>query len=221
MASANKSQSNFKLNRPAVPSALQSVNDVYLPSSDFEKWIRNLFLEESSPFFNPEHLHLLSARIGVVLTNCYAVKGMRAIAGQAETPHPQGGKWQKGRALYQLERWFGLVPDFIITLYSEAVRTYSDIELCALMEHELYHCAQKTDDYGCPLFNKTTGLPKFGVRAHDVEEFSGIIRRYGVEASSINVKEFVEAAKIKAELKHLFDSYGKIKMAGVCGSCPR
>ena len=219
MTTSIKSQAEFNLNRPTVSPELKSPHDIYIPAIDYSEWIKRIFFDKSSPFYNIEHEHLIHAQIGVVLTNCYLVKNMRAIAGQAEVPFPQGGKWQKGRALYQLEQWFGCVPDLVITLYSEAVRTYSDMELCSLVEHELYHCAQKTDEYGCLQFNKQTGKPKFGIRAHDVEEFSGVVRRYGIESASINVKDFVEAANVKAELNHLFDKYGKVKISGVCGTC--
>lgn len=216
------SKSSAKLIIPEIPrppaSIVDTFKDVYAPAHELDVWVRNTFLNEESPLFNIDHIHLLTARIGYVWTNVHCAKNMRAVAGQAEVPLPQGGKWQKGRALFLLESWFGHIPDFVITIYARVYERYRTIELCALVEHELYHCAQKTDDYGVPQFTKQ-GKPKYGIKAHDVEEHTGIIRRYGVEAASINVKEFVETAREKPELSHLFDKEGDFNFKQVCGTC--
>lgn len=42
-------------------------------------------------------------------------------------------------------------PWLLTTDYCEQC---NDLEFCALVEHELYHIAQATDDYGAPKFNK-------------------------------------------------------------------
>nr|WP_271894430.1 putative metallopeptidase [Phyllobacterium sp. IY22] len=47
------------------------------------------------------------------------------------------------------------------------------------MEHELYHAGQDRDSFGAPKFRKSTGLPVFILRGHDIEEFIGVVRRYG------------------------------------------
>jgi hypothetical protein len=76
-------------------------------------------------------------------------------------------------------------------------------------EHELYHIAQATDDYGAPKFNKETGMPVLKLRGHDVEEFVGVVRRYG---ASKDVQEMVDAANRPAEVAH-------IDVARACGTC--
>jgi hypothetical protein len=73
----------------------------------------------------------------------------------------------------QIIGWFGDVPDFIITIDAEYAMSCSDAEFCALIEHELYHAAQETDPFGAPKFRKSTGLPVFTLRGHDIEEFIG------------------------------------------------
>ena len=79
--------------------------------------------------------------------------------------------------------WFGMVPDFIITINAAWWLQASDVEACALVEHELYHCAQDSDEYWAPKFNKQTGRPVFTIRGHDVEEYIGVVRRYGADAA--------------------------------------
>jgi hypothetical protein len=76
----------------------------------------------------------------------------------------------------QMHEWFGRIPKFIITLAADYCEQCNDLEFCALVEHELYHIAQATDDYGAPKFNKETGMPVLKLRGHDVEEFVGVVR---------------------------------------------
>lgn len=68
-----------------------------------------------------------------------------------------------------------------------------------LVEHELYHITQATDDFGAPKFNKE-GQPVLKLRGHDVEEFVGVVRRYG---ASVEVQELVDAANRPAEVAQL------------------
>lgn len=86
--------------------------------------------------------------------------------------------------------------------------TCSDAEFCALLDHELNHIAQEVDDFGAPAFNKY-GLPKLCMRAHDVEELVGVVRRYG---ASEDVQRMIDAAKTPPEV-------AKINMARACGTC--
>ncbi|WP_459615309.1 putative metallopeptidase, partial [Enterobacter hormaechei] len=95
------------------------------------------------------------------------------------------------------------------TLAADYCSQCSDLEFCALVEHELYHIAQATDDFGAPKFNKETGQPVLTLRGHDVEEFTGVVRRYG---ASKEVQELVDAANAPAEVAH-------IDIARSCGTC--
>lgn len=109
----------------------------------------------------------------------------------------------------QMHEWFGRIPKFIITLAADYCEQCNDMEFCALVEHELYHIAQATDDYGAPKFNNETGMPVLKLRGHDVEEFVGVVRRYG---ASKDVQEMVDAANRPAEVAH-------IDVARACGTC--
>ncbi|MGE8450492.1 MAG: putative metallopeptidase [Pseudomonadales bacterium] len=102
----------------------------------------------------------------------------RIVLGQAEQVAFRAGGWQKARMEQQMRDWFGDVPAFIITLAADYCAECSDADFCALIEHELYHIAQATDKYGQPAFTQE-GAPKLKLRGHDVEEFVGVVRRYG------------------------------------------
>ncbi|NRP70767.1 hypothetical protein ILFOPFJJ_01649 [Ensifer psoraleae] len=79
-----------------------------------------------------------------------------------------------------------------------------------LVEHELYHAAQETDAFGAPKFSKSTGRPIFTIRGHDVEEFVGVVRRYGADAAG--VRAMVDAANQKPEI-------ARVQIAHPCGTC--
>lgn len=110
----------------------------------------------------------------------------------------------------QLLDWFGEVPTFLLTFDAEYAATCTDAEFMALVEHELYHAGQERDAFGAPRFNKQTGKPIFGIRGHDVEEFVGVVRRYG--ASAAHVEEMVVAANAGPEI-------ARVDVARACGTC--
>ena len=111
----------------------------------------------------------------------------------------------------QMQEWFGGTPNFVITLDAQLANDMPDLEFCATIDHELYHAGHKKDPDGQPMFNIQTGLPAFYIRPHDVEEFSGVVRRYGIDVTR-NGREFLEAANDNP----LFDAETvEIK----CGSC--
>lgn len=120
----------------------------------------------------------------------------------------RAGGWQKARQEQQMREWFGYVPTFIITLAADYCAQCSDAEFCALVEHELYHLAHELDEFGAPKFTKD-GYPKIGLRGHDVEEFIGVVQRYGASAQ---VAKMVEAAKRTPEVSG-------INIAHACGTC--
>jgi hypothetical protein len=184
----------------------------FIPAHEIGEWAINTFLDEESPLFNADHQHLLSATIGWLWTSVPNNRHMMAVAGQAEIPRPQGGKWQKRRGEQLLRTWFPDDLDFLITLDANYAAACGDASFCALVEHEMYHCGQALDDFGAPKFNKTKGKPAFALRGHDVEEFVGIIRRYGVGAGAGRTLELVEAAQRGPQL-----DAAEVKAA--CGSC--
>lgn len=186
--------------------------DRFVPAPDVMAWIEDTFLEDGSDLFNADHAHLRDARIGVLWTNCDNSRNMRSVIGQSELMPPMAmGKWQRARAIQQVEEWFGSLPDFLLTFSAPVAAGMDDVSFCALVEHELYHCAQKMDQYGMPKF-KEDGSPSFAIRGHDVEEFVGVVARYG--AIDSDVAAMVEAAGRQPLMR-------ATSIAGVCGTCLR
>lgn len=184
----------------------------FAPAPDLNKFIADTFLAEGSELYNPEHVHLSAADIGFLWTNAPNRRRMKRVVGEAEMPNPKGGAWQKARAERQLIEWFGGVPDFVITLDAEFADEVSEVEFLALLEHEIYHCGQAVDEFGLPKFRKSDGAPIFGMRGHDVEQFTGIVRRYGIGAAGVDAVDFVKAALETPEI-------GSVRVAQLCGTC--
>jgi hypothetical protein len=181
------------------------------PAPDLEQWVRDKFINELSPTHNPDHAHLASATIGFLWTNVENVKRHRRILGQCQLITESGDKWSQGRSHQQLRDWFAAVPDFLITIAADHAMLATDAQFMALVEHELYHAGQDIDAFGAPKFTKE-GYPVFAMRAHDVEEFVGVVRRYGADAAGI--REMITAANKGPEIAE-----GPIGRA--CGTCLR
>lgn len=201
--------------RPKPPEHLVGFTDAanmdrFEPAHDLRDWIATAFLDEASDLFNADHAHLRDATLGVLWTNCDNSRNMRVVIGQAELMPPMAmGKWQRARAVQQIEEWFGAMPDFLLTFSAPAAAMMDDASFCALVEHELYHCAQKQDQYGMPKFGED-GLPQFCIRGHDVEEFVGVVARYGAQAAGVTA--MIEAAQHRPLI-------GLASIAGACGTC--
>lgn len=183
-------------NRPFPPGDLwERGPEAFVPDFALARWLEATFINAGGPLYNPEHNHLGQATLGVLWTNAHNSKGGMVIAGTAEMPNVSGNRWCKARSRVQIEGWFGDVPTFIITLDAVLSAEASDSAFCALVEHELYHCGQERDDYGSPKYDRE-GSPVFGMRSHDVEEFVGIVERYGARGVlNPKVLEMVEAAR--------------------------
>lgn len=197
--------------RPMPPDAvLQPIPEAFFPDEDLRQWMFDTFIAEDGELVNPDHAHLAGAEIGVLWTNVDNSKNMRIVIGQAELLPPMAmGKWQRARAIAQIDEWFGSVPDFLLTFSAPAAASMDDASFCALVEHELYHCAQQRDAYGMPKFRQD-GSPSFAIRGHDVEEFVGVVARYGSIDSQ--VAAMVEAANQRPAIA-LAD------IRGACGTC--
>ncbi|WP_343718631.1 putative metallopeptidase [Achromobacter dolens] len=130
------------------------------------------------------------------------------MLGKAEQVMFRAGGWQKARQEQQMIEWFGRVPAFLITLAAHYCATCSDAEFCALVEHELYHIGHAPDPYGAPAFDKE-GRPKLRIVGHDVEEFVGVVARYG---PSVDVQRLVEAVGVAPTMPRL-------NSARACGWC--
>lgn len=199
------------MDRPFPPVALLDLSNFGIrltPASEVRDWLQAEILADTGSIHNKDHAHLLDADIRFMWASSSFEKQGRTVLGQAEEVAFRAGGWQKARMEQQMRDWFGKVPAFIITLAADYCAQCSDTDFCALIEHELYHIAQDTNQYGEPAFTKEGG-PKLKLRGHDVEEFVGVVRRYG---ASPDVQALVEAANSPAEV-------GKLNIARACGTC--
>jgi len=187
------------LERPRPPQSLFSIESAsdgitFLPAPELLEWLTATFIADGAPLQNEDHAHLQVAKLACLWTTVPNGRAGRTIIGQAEFGQNIGGmgKWQRGRAEQQILEWFGFWPDFLLTFFAPYADSCGDAEFCALVEHELYHCGQERDEFGLPRFKKSTGMPAFTIRGHDVEEFVGVVRRYGADAAG--VRHLVDAA---------------------------
>lgn len=195
--------------RPLPPADLLDSPFLILgPAPEVWEWIQREILAETGSIHNPEHGHLIDASIGVLWASSAFAKKGRAVLGQAEQLMIRAGGWQKARQEQQMRDWFGEEPEFLITLAADYCAQCTDAEFCALVEHELYHIGHKLDKYGAPAFGDD-GMPKLEMRGHDVEEFVGVVRRYG---PSPDVQQLIDAASRPPEV-------AKINISRACGTC--
>ncbi len=200
--------------RPLPPATLTDnlFGMIFQPAPELAAWTMKTFIAEDATLRNEHHAHLLDASIGFMWASAGYTKGMRRILGQTEDLRmSRGNPWAKARADQQLAAWYGNIPDFLITLDGHHCQTCSEVEFCALVEHELYHIAHLRDEYGTPIFMQS-GQPKLGIRGHDVEEFVGVVERYGVGAPDSDVARMVKAATQKPLVS-------PVGIAHACGTC--
>lgn len=186
-----------------------------MPAHEMPLWVKQTFLDADSKLFNEDHFHLYDF-MGDQIVFMWAAGGfnkqMRTVIGQTEQLMFRSGGFQRMRQEQQIYEWFGYsLPDFIITLDGNFCSQCSDVEFCALVEHELYHIGQ-VKEFGEPKFNTKTGMPVLGMRGHDVEEFIGVVERYGVGDADGTVARLVKAANSKPTV-------GKLDVAHACGTC--
>ncbi|SSW67286.1 hypothetical protein AVE30378_02545 [Achromobacter veterisilvae] len=179
-----------------------------MPAPELAHWVDQAILAKGGELHNPEHAHLVDADMAFLWAPAAFGKAGRTVLGQAEQVMFRAGGWQKARQEQQMIEWFGCVPEFLITLAADYCATCSDAEFCALVEHELYHVGQRTDEFGAPAFDKL-GRPKLRIVGHDVEEFVGVVARYG---PSVDVQRLVAAAGAAPAVPRL-------NIARACGCC--
>lgn len=184
------------------------------PEHRMDEFIHTYILNSNSELYNEDHEHLEDARILWLWCAASNIRKGREVLGMAEIPMFRCGKWQKARQEQQIMEWYGedIMPDFIITLSAGFFATAPNPAKLAVLEHELYHCAHAIDEFGMPRFNKTTGQPVYTIAGHDVEEFTGVVRRYGADATGI--RDMVRAANKGPEI-------AQSTIDGVCGTCAK
>lgn len=207
------------LARPRPPVSLFSIDSSiegvrFVPAPELGAWAVATFIAEGALLANEDHAHLRYARLAFLWTTAKNSRVGRTIVGQAEFGQNIGGmgKWQRARAEQQILEWFDFWPDFLLTFFAPYADECSDAAFCALVEHELYHCGQERDEFGLPRFKKSTGAPAFTMRGHDVEEFVGVVRRYGADAAG--VRALVDAANEAPTV-------AAADICAVCGTCQR
>jgi len=134
-------------------------------------------------------LRIAKPDILVLMRTVPKVKGGRLELGSMGLPGFQGSYAKLG--MWLLASYHGDIPDFILTLDAEFWDTANERQREALIFHELMHCAQAQDKEGEPRFDPE-GLPVWAIRAHDIEEFNEVVRRYG--AWKEDVAAFIRAA---------------------------
>ena len=124
------------------------------------------------------------AKILTVFRCFEKVKAGRHILGTMGLP-------RFGGAMNEFALWLltlandGEVPDFIMTIDALWWAEATPIEREALVHHELSHCEHATDKEGELKFTDE-GLPVWGIRGHDLEEFNATVRRYGAWKGDIS-----------------------------------
>lgn len=193
-------ETTLEMQRPQPPEMLgEFVHDYpvnVMPALDMPAWVSKTFLTPDTKLYNLDHEHLAIAmetnEIGFLWISGENTKKGKVVIGTCEMVNFTGDKWAQIRKKQQLMEWYGLdLPDFIISLDADYCRECSDTEFCALVEHELYHIVHEIDNDGEPKFNRTTDNPLLAIQGHDVEEFTGVVRRYG---PAHGVSEIVEVA---------------------------
>lgn len=180
----------------------------FCPAPELLAWVEQTIFARGGALYNPDHAHLVDADLAFLWAPSSFEKAGRAVLAQAEQVMFRAGGWQKARQEQQMMEWFGRVPAFLITLSADYCDTCSDADFCALVEHELYHIGHATDQYGAPAFDKL-GRPKLRIVGHDVEEFVGVVARYGPSA---DVQRMIAAAGVAPAVQRL-------DIARACGCC--
>lgn len=198
--------------RPAPPQRLlECVLTTLVPAPEVKEWVQEQILSEAGRIHNPDHGHLVDADVQYLWASEGFGKQGRRVVGQAEMVSFQVSGWKRARQEQQLREWFGHVPSFIITLDANYSAFCSDAAWCALVEHELFHIAHARDEYGAPKFTKE-GMPKLAIQGHDVEEFVGVVKRYGAGDPGGALARIAAAARGQPEVT-------RSNIAGACGTC--
>lgn len=184
----------------------------FVPAPEVLDWLAANILEEAGALYNPDHGHLHHADLRILWASGPSRSKGRAVVGFAEEVAFRCSLWQKARQEQQMTQWFGYVPDWLITLDASYAAQCDDVAFCALVEHELYHIGQVQGEFG-PEFKKD-GTPKIALVGHDVEEFVGVVKRYGVGMPQGSLSRLVEAGKRAPEVS-------RAAINGACGTCLR
>ncbi len=185
------------------------------PAPDLMNWVITNFLTIGGPLHNPDHDHIAELIhdneefLAFAWASSACVAKKRMVLGQCEKVMFNQGGWKKARQEQQMRDWFGYVPVYLITIDASYCDQATDRDFCALIEHELYHIGVERDEDGEALYSDMTGLPKHYLAGHDVEEFVGVVKRWGADES---VKRLLEVAKQAPFVS-------EVNISKCCGTC--
>lgn len=205
------------LARPMPPQGLvwtDEASEPYtrlVPAPEVGLWVQETIISPRGALYNEAHEHLDGADLEFLWASEAFGKQGRSVIGQTEKVMFRAGGWQKARQEQQMIEWFGRVPAYTITLAADYCANVDHVGFCMLVEHEMMHLAQDTDSSGSPKFTKA-GLPALKIQGHDVEEFIGVVERYGMGPAEGAIARLVAAAG-KAP------SVGRASIAQGCGNC--
>jgi hypothetical protein len=118
--------------RPVPPKIFADpLNFRFATAPDVLTWARAEILTEGGQLHNEDHFHLEYADVQFLWAPHGFAKQGRTVLGQCEEMLFGCGPWQKGRQQQLMADWFGMVPDFLITLDAQHCLTCSDAEFCA------------------------------------------------------------------------------------------
>lgn len=169
-----------------------------IAAPELKEWVITNFLTLGGELHNPDHDHIAELLhddetfLAFAWASSAFTRAKRMVLGQCEKVMFNQGGWKKARQEQQMRDWFGFVPIYLITIDANFCEQASDREFCALIEHELYHIGVERDGDGEIIYSDHTGLPKHYLAGHDVEEFVGVVKRWG---PSDDIKRLVEVAK--------------------------
>lgn len=198
------------MNRPMPPDWEPTFDEPYrfAPAPEIYDWLHQTILNEDNKVYNPEHNHLIDHdMVRFLWAEGSFEKQGRTVHGQCELVSFRVSGWQKYRQETQMEEWFGYIPKAVITLSASYCRGCNDESFCALVEHELYHLAHKHTHMG-PCYDDNN-RPVLKIRGHDVEEFFGVVKRYG---AGRDVQHMVDLANDGPTVS-------RASIAQACGTC--
>lgn len=178
---------------PLPPEHLREPGFELEPAPEVVAWLRQMFIDDGAPMFNPRHVHLQKVDLVAMWTNVEYFEGGVQVVGQAEVVNVNGKPWKRADQVDRLCVLHGNIPQARIWLDAPAWATRGFWRACSVGEHELGHYAHKENKEKEKLYDDFD-RPVLCNRAHDVEEHVFIVERYGVDYCAGLSREFVEAA---------------------------
>jgi hypothetical protein len=169
---------------PKIPDEiLNAETPHFMGAQELRDWAFQTFIDAEGPLVNLDHSHLVDADICFVWSSqCFAKggNGEKVTVGTAQLANPTGKDGSKERTEWMWRLWNGgELPDFVITICAPFVREAEAASICALIEHELYHLDVKLNPETDEPMLDADDRPVWCIRQHDVEQFIGVVERYG------------------------------------------